>query len=621
MPSSRAVDLDSLMSLPKILSYEPSKDVLVSPDKKHLAMSISRIQENYDVFLKSVDGTGDLTPLTKTPEITVIKDWAPDSKSILVGEDKARNERVTLYRVFLDSPEEMNPVTEIEPSFFMRGGYFGPRGDFIAYSANYDYDTKKETETFRIVVQDLESGSKTVIARPDKPAYMRLSVDPNGRYILYTRSDEDPSGEQWWIASIDGNEDREILNFGPKAKMSASWTSDGRVLFDTDTLDGVRHNYVGIGLYDLSSGEIQWLSKPTEGGTYSTSDVPRYSNHVIMAEEEDARKKPFLLDLDTDVLQNVTPLRGNLWPITNLGGGDWLGLFYSSTHPGDIIRFNMKELEPSQFTLVTNMLGRTSIQREDLTPAEALRWTSEDNTPIHGWLYRARNPNGRTIVTVHGGPTWHSEDALDPEIQYFCSLGYNVLDPNYRGSTGYGVDFRELIKKDGWGGLDKEDIRTGIEFMILNGFAFPNKVGIYGTSYGGYMSWLAITQFPPDIVAAAAPICGMTDLVVDYETTRPDLRPLSEEMLGGSPKEVPEKYQERSPINYVQNVRGKLLIVQGLRDPNVTKTNVAEVEKRLESNKIQFEKMVFDDEGHGIIREKNVKALLMRLGAFFDASL
>jgi dipeptidyl aminopeptidase/acylaminoacyl peptidase len=615
MPPSRVLDLDSLMSLPQIAAIK------VSPNKKHLAMSISRIQENYDIFLKSADGTGTLTSLTKTPEVTIVQDWAPDSKSILVAEDKARNERVTLFQVFLDSPGEMNPLTTIEPNFFMRGGYFGPRGDFIAYSVNYDYDIKKETETFRIVVQDLESGSKTVIARPDKPASVTLSVDPSGRYILYNRSDEDPSGNQWWIASTDGNEDREILNFGSKAKVTASWTHDGRILFDTDTVDGVRHDFVGIGLYEITSGKIRWLSKPTEGCTYSMARVPKYSKYIIMAEEHDARTRPFLLDLELDSLQNVTPSRGNLWPLTDMENGEWLGLYYSSTHPIDVVRFNVKELDPSKYTLITNMLKHTSITREDLTPAMDLRWTSLDGTAIHGWFYQARNPNGKTIVTVHGGPTHHSKDALDPEIQYFCSLGYNVLDPNYRGSTGYGVKFRELIKKDGWGGLDKDDIRTGIEHMIENGIAFPNKIGIYGTSYGGYMSWISITQFPPDIVAAAAPICGMTDLVVDYETTRPDLRPYSEEMLGGSPTEVPEKYQERSPINYVQNVRGKLLIVQGLRDPNVTKTNVAEVEKRLESNRIQYEKLVFDDEGHGILREKNVRTLLTRLAAFFEASL
>ncbi|MFW9787691.1 MAG: prolyl oligopeptidase family serine peptidase [Candidatus Thorarchaeota archaeon] len=603
------------MSLPSIGAIK------VSPDKTNLALSISRIQENYDVFLKYADGTGDLLPLTKTPEVTVIKDWAPDSKSVLVGEDKGRNERVTLYRVYLDSPGEMFPLTEVEPNFFMHGGEFGARGEFLVYSANYDYDTKKETQTFRVVVHELESGSRTVVARPDRPTYITPSIDPNYRFILYNRSDEDPAGVQWWIASVDGNEDREILNFGPKAKVNAHWTHDGRILFDTDTVDGVLHDFVGIGILDASSNEMKWLSKPMDGGTYSLTKVPKYSHHVVFLEEDSARRRPFILDLETDVLHNITPLRGNLSPITNLRNGEWLGLFYSSTYPYDVVRFNLNELDPAKFTHVTNVLGQTSIQREELTAAKDFRWVSDDNTHIHGWLYKPQNANGKTIVTVHGGPTWHSEDAVNLGIQFFCSLGYTVLDPNYRGSTGYGVKFRELIKKDGWGGLDKEDVRTGIEYMIEQGIATSNKIGIYGTSYGGYMSWLAITQFPPDVVVAAAPICGMTDLIVDYETTRPDLRLYSEEMLGGSPSEVPERYQERSPINYVQNIRGKLLIVQGLRDPNVTKANVAEVEKRLESNRIQYEKLVFEDEGHGIIREKNVKILLTRLAEFFDANL
>lgn len=615
MPPFRDLDLESLMNIPSIGSYE------VSPKKSHLALSISRIHENYDVFLMAIDEPGVLTPLTNTPEVTVVEDWDPESKSVLVGEDKARDERVTLYRVFIDDPEKMIPVTEAKPNFFLHGGEFSPREDFIVYAVNYDYDTKRETETFRVIVQDLESSSKYVIARPDRPTYLTPFVDPNGRYVLYNRADEDPSGTQWWVASVDGNEDREILNFGPKAKVDADWTHDGRVLFDTDTIDGVRHDSVGIGLYDISSGMIQWLSKPTEGGTYSSSEVPARSNHVVFVKEQNARKKVFILDLKTDVLENITPRRGTLLPITNTSDGEWLGVYYSSTYPAEIVRFNTNELNPSKFAMMTDLLSRTTIQREDLTPAEEYRWVSEDNTRIHGWLYRAQNPNGKTIVRVHGGPTAHSEDEFGYGIQYLCSLGYNILDPNYRGSTGYGVRFRELIKRDGWGGLDKEDVRTGIEQLIEDGIASSNKVGISGTSYGGYMSWLAITQFPPDIVAAAAPICGMTDLVVDYETTRPDLRTYSEEMLGGSPMEAPEKYRERSPINYVQNIRGKLLIVQGLRDPNVTKANVLEVEKRLESNRIQYEKLVFDDEGHGIVREKNVKILLGRLAEFFEKSL
>lgn len=145
-------------------------------------------------------------------------------------------------------------------------------------------------------------------------------------------------------------------------------------------------------------------------------------------------------------------------------------------------------------------------------------------------------------------------------------------------------------------------------------------MGITGTSYGGYSSWCAITRFPPEIIAASAPVCGMTDLVVDYETTRPDLRPLSEEMLGGSPSQVPERYRERSPIHFVDNIKGRLLIVQGLQDPNVTPENVRAVRTALEAAQVEYQLLVFDDEGHGIDRPANQKVLFQRLAEFFAAA-
>ena len=142
-----------------------------------------------------------------------------------------------------------------------------------------------------------------------------------------------------------------------------------------------------------------------------------------------------------------------------------------------------------------------------------------------------------------------------------------------------------------------------------------------GTSYGGYSAWCMITRYPSDLIGAAAPVCGMTDLVVDYDTTRPDLRPLSEEMMGGSPAEMPEKYYERSPINFVSDIRGKLLIVQGAKDPNVTPENVRQVRTRLEESGIPYDLLVFDDEGHGIIKPENQERLYQRLVEFFDRAL
>jgi dipeptidyl aminopeptidase/acylaminoacyl peptidase len=122
-------------------------------------------------------------------------------------------------------------------------------------------------------------------------------------------------------------------------------------------------------------------------------------------------------------------------------------------------------------------------------------------------------------------------------------------------------------------------------------------------------------------MGAAAPICGMTDLVVDYETTRPDLRPYSEEMMGGSPEQVPERYAERSPIHFVQDIRGHLLIVQGAQDPNVTPENVRQVVQRLDAHHVPYELLVFDDEGHGISKPANQERLYASLASFFDRAL
>jgi dipeptidyl aminopeptidase/acylaminoacyl peptidase len=253
-----------------------------------------------------------------------------------------------------------------------------------------------------------------------------------------------------------------------------------------------------------------------------------------------------------------------------------------------------------------------------LRQAQDFRWKSSDGMEIQGWLYAAQPNPRRAIIYIHGGPTYHSEDRLNPQLQYYLGRGFNILDVNYRGSTGFGLKFRNAIKVDGWGGSEQEDLASAARALIQAGLAEPGKVGVTGTSYGGYSSWFLITHYPPQVIGASAPICGMADLVVDYNTTRPDLRPYSEEMIGGRPDQVPERYFERSPINFVQAIKGKLLIVQGALDPNVSPENVRQVTERLKQYKIPFRLLVFEDEGHGIIKPANQEELYPRLADFFE---
>jgi dipeptidyl aminopeptidase/acylaminoacyl peptidase len=374
-----------------------------------------------------------------------------------------------------------------------------------------------------------------------------------------------------------------------------------------------------IGVWDMQRGSLRWLvDDPTRN--IEGAFVPYGSEEMVLIEIDQAQVKSSLLHSDTGQETALPQIPGDLNPLAPVGDGQWVGEYYSSIQPSDVVRFSASHPDPETFTSLSRVWERTQLTAADLVQAEDYRWKSVDDLEIQGWLYRPEREARGTIVFVHGGPTDHSPDKIHNQIQFFARQGFNVLDPNYRGSTGFGVAFREAIKEQGWGSLEQDDIRTGIEALIRDGIAETGTVGITGTSYGGYSSWCAITRFPPEIVAASAPICGMTDLVVDYETTRPDLRPYSEEMMGGSPDQVPERYYQRSPINYVGQIQGRLLIVQGDQDPNVSPENVRAVTSALQEAGVPYQMLTFEDEGHGILKPKNQKVLLLRLLEFFEGA-
>ncbi len=361
---------------------------------------------------------------------------------------------------------------------------------------------------------------------------------------------------------------------------------------------------------------MRWLlDNPRRNVEYAF--VPPNGGPVVVVEIERARIQASLLDPESGAENRLPSPSGNLIPLAPTGKDLWVGLHYSARSPVDLVLFDPAGNGAST-TSLTGLWERVPLRAESLALAEDFSWKSVDGLDVQGWLYRTHGRSVGTIVLIHGGPTSHGEDRFNAQIQYLVSRGFDVLVPNYRGSTGFRLDFQESIKEDGWGGMEQEDIRCGIEALVRAGVARPGRVGVTGTSYGGFSAWRAITHYPPELVAAAAPICGMTDLVVDYHATRPDLRPYSEEMMGGSPEEIPDPYRERSPINFFHNVRGKLLIVQGLKDPNVTPDNVRVATKALEELGIPYELLTFEDEGHGIARPKNLKILYPRLADFFE---
>lgn len=598
--------LDALLALPALHGAQ------VSPDGRWVAWTWANAGPTSDVYAAPTDGSTAPIRLTDSPQDSALTSWTADSAAVIVGEDRDGDEHVQLFRVDLARPGAMQPLTDASPPYFLYGGDLHRNGRWLVYSMNYDSARDAPNEQHWVYRHDLASGERVALARPARSAYNVPSLNRQGTRILYSRKDLHPAGVQVWLVSIDGTDDREILNVGAEQQVWASWLPDGeRVLALADA-----GAYRRVGLWEPATGTCRWLLDDPDRNI-EEAYVPLGSDRAVLVEVRGARGHASFLDLETGAETPVADMPGDLIPLAPTPDGRWVGHYSSSRQPTDLVLFSPDDARPEAFVSLTRVWERTALRPDDLARAQEYRWRSVDGLEIQGWLYRARGEARGTVVYVHGGPTHHSADRVNAQIQYYVMRGFNVLDPNYRGSTGFGLAYQDAIKEDGWGGREQEDIRTGIAALIAAGIARPGMVGITGTSYGGYSSWCAITRFPPATLAAAAPICGMTDLVIDYQTTRPDLRPYSEEMLGGTPEQAPERYRERSPVHFVAHIKGRLLIVQGMRDPNVTPENVRAVRDALDAGGIRYEVLAFEDEGHGIGRPDNQRVLYRRLADFF----
>jgi Tol biopolymer transport system component len=180
--------LDALLSLPRVYNF------MVSPDRRYVAFTWANVHENLDVFIAPTDTSSPPAFLTRTPEATILYDWASDSRSLIVGEDRGRDERIRLFRVAIEEPGVMSPLTEGDPPFFLRGGSLHSNNRWLIYGANYYFGQKSVKEATWVYRHDLLTGELVTLACPIKPNYVVPSLSPNGTRVLYNRKDLNPSG-------------------------------------------------------------------------------------------------------------------------------------------------------------------------------------------------------------------------------------------------------------------------------------------------------------------------------------------------------------------------------------------------------------------------------------------
>jgi len=257
---------------------------------------------------------------------------------------------------------------------------------------------------------------------------------------------------------------------------------------------------------------------------------------------------------------------------------------------------------------------------EELAKTRPITFEARDGLKLHGYLTL---PNAESqanlpmIVHPHGGPWARDSWGFDPRVQYMANRGFAVLQINFRCSSGYGLSFLHAGDKK-WGTDMQNDIVDGVQWAISEGIADPDRIGIYGASYGGYTT-LAQLVLHPEIYKFGICSVGpgnLVDLINWRKKLGHDQAYLSYTRTIGNPETEKDLLEAHSPINYMNRLQAPLMIVHGTKDYRVPIGQAIELRKTLDRLGKDYEWIVKKDEGHGFRKPKNKIELFTKMDAF-----
>jgi dipeptidyl aminopeptidase/acylaminoacyl peptidase len=263
--------------------------------------------------------------------------------------------------------------------------------------------------------------------------------------------------------------------------------------------------------------------------------------------------------------------------------------------------------------------GATELRRASDEPLDralvsiprAIEFESAGGRRAHAFYYPPANPNFEgpegerppVIVQIHGGPTAHAEPELDPTVLYWTSRGVGVVDVNYGGSTGFGREYRNLLR-GAWGIVDVEDCIAAAHHLAAEGEVDGRRLAIHGGSAGGYTTLCALA-FHPDAFAAGASYYGVADAATLARDTHKFESRYLDRLIGPWP-EAEELYRERSPIHFADRIRAPVLLLQGLEDEVVPPSQAEEMAAALRRSGVPHTVLMFEGEQHGFRRAETI---------------
>ena len=268
--------------------------------------------------------------------------------------------------------------------------------------------------------------------------------------------------------------------------------------------------------------------------------------------------------------------------------------------------------------------SRPWVKAGEMAEIKSVTLEARDGLKLQAYLTLPPGSDGKnlpTIVHPHGGPWARDGWGYNPAIQFLASRGYAVLQVNFRGSVGFGRD-HWLASRKQWGQSMQTDVTDALKWAVDQGVSDPDRVCIYGGSYGGYATMAGLT-YSPELYKCGINYVGVTDLALLFKTA-PDswaagLGQMKE--LVGDPKKDREFLEQWSPVNHADKIQAPVFMAYGKRDPRVHLDHAKFMERAMKANDVKYELMVKEDEGHGYRKQENQYDFYGRMETFLAENL
>jgi dipeptidyl aminopeptidase/acylaminoacyl peptidase len=582
-----------------------------SPDGKTVAF-ISNMSGRNNIWLVPSDG-GWPTQLTVSDQRQTTPTWSPDGKWIAFASDYDGDEQ---WDIFLVSPKagkvvnltNTREIAESEPAW-------SPDGRYLAYTVKPKTSSVFEIDLYDTVLRDV----KHLTTGTPKD---RMNVSPlwsaDGKLLFYTQ--QQAKGTDSNILSVDvagGAITSLTPHDGEKTYQANSVAPDGKYLLITSN---AANGYDNAALLDIASKKIRWVTE--EKWEIAGADFSSDGKALTYSANVDGNRELYFYDISSGKARPLPLPEGLNSPSGNPSAftRDGSRILYSHTGPtapGDLWVYDAAGGKSQQLT--HSLVGGVSAQ--DMVEPSVVHYPSKDGKwTISAFVYMPcnlpRNGEHPAIVYVHGGPAAQTMNTFNRFIQYMANQGYIVIAPNYRGSTGYGKEFQQANLFD-MGGGDLQDVLAAADWIKQTGYVDPKKLILMGGSYGGYLTMMGVTK-APEVWAAGIPIVPFVNWFTEIQNEDPVLQQSDLATMGDIVKNKAH-YEDRSPINFVDQIKAPLYLLAGGNDPRCPKTESQQVVDAVKKRGGVAEYKVYENEGHGFARVENQIDAYKRVADFLKA--